>query len=532
MHHRAITVLLAALFLTSNSAAAQTEQTTNTRPPNIVFILADDMGFSDLGCYGSEIRTPNLDRLAAAGLRFTQFYNTSKCFTSRACLMTGAYAQQVNMGRGPGVFKNAVTFGSVLRTAGYRTLMTGKHHGTQNPFTLGFDRYFGLRDGACNYFNPGAQRPGEPKPAQKRRNRAFCLDGKTLQPFTPKDPKFYTTDAFTDYALQFLSEYEKESKPFFLYIAYNAPHDPLHAWPEDIAKYDGKYDAGYAATRQGRVARQRAMKMFEAKPSDPTHQDWGSLSDAERQTEIRRMAVYAAMVDRMDQNIGRVIDKIKAMGELDNTLIMFASDNGGSSEVVRRGSGEIGAMTRWASVKGDWANVSNTPFRRFKNHSHEGGICTPLIVHWPARIGQAQRGSIVRTPTHFIDVMATYVDITGASYPTKVADESITPMQGVSLVPLFDGEAIQRGKPLFWQWASGRAMRDGKWKIVNHRKGWELYDMSLSRNESENLATRFPQQLASMVTTFNAWFANLPKAHAKAEARAKARKKQKNKKKK
>lgn len=504
-------VPLAVLLLAGACAqlTSQEPQAADTGRPNIVFILADDMGYSDLGCYGSEIRTPNLDRLAAKGLRFTQFYNTSKCFPSRACLMTGAYAQQVNMGRGPGKIRNGVTFGAVLRSAGYRTLMCGKHHGTQNPFTLGFDRYFGLRDGACNYFNPGRQREGEPKPAQKRNNRTFCLDGKTMQPFTPGDKKFYTTDAFTDYALKFLGDYEKEDQPFFLYLAYNAPHDPLQAWPEDIAKYQGKYDVGYGAIRQRRVARQRELELFETKPSTPTHQDWASLSEEQRKIESRRMAVYAAMIDRMDQNIGRVLRKIEAMGELDNTLIMFASDNGGSSEVVRRGNGEIGSMTRWASVKGDWANVSNTPFRRFKNHSHEGGICTPLIVHWPAGIRGKRQGSIVRTPAHFIDVMATYVDITGAKYPEKVGSESIVPMQGVSLAPLFRGEPLDRGKPLFWQWKSGRAMRDGDWKIVKHRGAWELYDMSKGRTEENDLAGQQPKRLGKMVATFDAWFASL-----------------------
>ncbi len=495
--------LALALVMSSETATAQEPDR-----PNIILILADDMGYSDLGCYGGEIKTPNLDRLAQRGLRFTQAYNTSKCFPSRACLLTGAYAQQVGMANGPGNIRNGVTLGEVLRSVGYRTLMVGKHHGKQNPFDRGFDRYFGLRDGACNYFNPGKPREGEPKPTQKRKNRAWCIDGVTHQPYTPPEKDFYTTDYFTKYALQYLDEYEKEDKPFFLYMAFNAPHDPLHAWPEDIAKYEGKYDAGYEKVRAARYARQRKIGLFGANaPKSPKdHADWGSLPDDAKKIEARRMEVYAAMVDRLDQNIGKVIAKVRAQGKLDNTLIIFASDNGCSSEVVRRGKGRIGAIDRWASLKRDWANVSNTPFRRYKNHSHEGGICTPLIVHWPKVM--KNQGGFVRSPVHLIDLMATFVDVGNATYPTEFGGEKIVPMQGVSFAPLIRGEEWERGKPLFWQWRKGHAIRDGKWKLVTHSKKWELYDMDADRTEMTDLATRHPDRVATMSKAWDTWFAS------------------------
>ncbi len=475
--------------------------------PNILLILADDMGFSDVGCFGGEIPTPHLDQLAARGMRFTQMYNTSKCFPSRACLLTGAYAQQVNMARGPGAIQNAVTLGEVLRGAGYRTLMTGKHHGTQNPFDRGFDRYFGLRDGACNYFNPGMQRPGEPKPAQKRPNRAWCIDGELFRPYTPPAKDFYTTDAFTQYALEYLEEYKDEEKPFFLYVAYNAPHDPLMAWPEDIARHRGTYLAGWQATRQSRFNRQIEMGLFPAdmQLSDPEFGDWDSLGKAQKQQEDLRMAVYAAMVDRMDQNIGKLIDKLTELGELDNTLILFASDNGGSAEVVRIGEGEIGSTTRWSSVKKDWSNVSNTPFRKYKNFSHEGGICTPFIACWPGMI--KKQGSIVRQPLHFIDIMATFVEIANAPYPREWKGETVVPLQGTSFLPLLAGaDMLQRPDPLFWQWSRGRAIRDGQWKAVSHSDQWQLYDINDDRTELNDLAGTYPERTARMAARWQAWF--------------------------
>lgn len=343
----------------------------NIEKPNILLILADDLGWSDLGCYGGEINTPNLDKLAQEGIRFTQFHNTSKCFPSRACLLTGMYAQQCGYDKTyKDPIKNALTLGEVLKSAGYRTLWSGKHHGIENPVTRGFDRYYGLRDGACNHFNPGKQKPGEGKPAQKRPDRAWCIDDTLFQPYTPLQKDFYTTDYFTKYALNWLDEYKDEDKPFFLYLAYTAPHDPLMAWSEDIQKYKGKYLAGYDEIRQGRFTKQKEMGLLtgEYKLSDATYEYWDSLSEKQKLEEDLKMAVYAAMVDRMDQNIGKILNKIEELGKTKNTLIMFMSDNGCSAEVVNiPGSGKIGTITRWTSLGKNWANVSNTPFRYYKN---------------------------------------------------------------------------------------------------------------------------------------------------------------------
>ncbi len=501
--------LTALLFTAFSSLCLHGQITTRTAGqddrPNIIFILVDDMGFSDLGCYGSEIHTPHLDGLAEKGLRFTQFYNTSKCFPSRACLLTGTYAQQSQMDRSPGRIRNAVTLAEVLREAGYRTLMAGKHHGIENPFERGFDRYFGLRDGASNHFNPGRQREGEGKPAQKRPNRAWCIDHVTFKPYSPPEKDFYTTDYFTNYALKYLDEYQAEKRPFFLYLSYTAPHDPLHAWPEDIAKYRGKYREGYDVVRQKRWAKQLASGLFPStvKLTPADHRSWDVLSEAEKDEEDLRMAVYAAMIDRLDQNIGRLLAKLKALGKAQNTLLFFASDNGGSAEVVKRGEGPIGSMTRWASLKKDWANVSNTPFHRYKNYSHEGGICTPLIVHWPKRLFNP--GGFVRQPGHFIDVMATVIDVAEATYPAEWNGQEITPLQGRSLVPLLQGKTVPPRPPLFWQWRHGKAVRFHQWKLVSHRGPWELYDMETDRTEQDDLSHLYPGVAKRLGDLWETW---------------------------
>ena len=474
-------------------------------PPNIIFILADDMGFSDLGCYGSEVATPHLDGLAANGLRFTQFYNTSKCFPSRACLLNGVYAQQSGMHRRAGRMRRAVTLAEVLRASGYRTLMTGKHHGIENPFERGFDRYFGLRDGACNYFNPGRRRQGEAAPAQKRDRRAWCIDHVTYKPYTPPQEDFYTTDYFTAAALEYLEQYGEESKPFFLYLSYTAPHDPLQAWPEDIAKYRGRYRQGYAKIRAARWAKQRAMGLFPegVSLSPPEFANWATLTEAQRDEEDLRMAVYAAMIDRLDQNIGRLLAKLEAVGKRENTIIFFASDNGGSAEVVKIGEGPIGSAARWASLKRDWANVSNTPFRKYKNHSMEGGITTPLIVNWPGRI--ARPGRFVRTPGHFIDIMATLVDLAAAEYPTSWKGQPVTPMQGVSLRPLLEGRELIHRPAIYGQWRKGRVLRLGRWKLVSHGGPWELYDLDSDRTELSDLSHLRPRVTARLSGLWEAW---------------------------
>ena len=476
--------------------------------PNILLILVDDMGWSDIGCYGGEVETPNLDRLAKNGIRFTQMHNTSKCFPSRATLQTGIYAQQSGYHRSyKQPLKNCVTLGEVLQTAGYRTMWSGKHHGVETPVDRGYDRYYGLREGACNHFNPGVQRDGEVKPAQKRPDRPFFIDHDKFQPYTP--PKdFYTTDYFTKYAMDWLEEYKNEEKPFFLHLAYTAPHDPLMAWPADIAKYRGKYLKGYNDIRAKRYAKQKEIGLINEKfmLSEEIYSSWDALSDSMKQVEDLKMAVYSAMIDRLDQKIGEILQKIESMGELDNTLVLFMSDNGCSAEVVRiPGDGTIGTLGHWTSLGGDWANVSNTPFRFFKNYSYEGGICTPMIVSWPK--GIETKNTITHFPSHFIDIMATLVEITGAEYPAEFNKEKIVPMQGVSLLPILKGASIARQKPLYWQWRDGKAVRENQWKIVAQGKNadWDLYNMDEDPTETNNLADMHPEIVERMDTLYTTW---------------------------
>lgn len=475
--------------------------------PNIILILADDMGWSDLGCYGGEIETPHLDRLSENGLRFTQFHNTSKCFPSRACLLTGLYAQQCGMDRTHmQPIRYAVTLAEVLKSAGYRTLMTGKHHGVDNLYDRGFDHYWGMRDGASNYFNPGLPRAGEEVPAQKRLGqRVWCFDANVVQPYTPKEKDFYSTDYYTNWALDFLERYQAEDKPFFLYVAYQAPHDPLHAWPRDIVRYRERYKVGYEAIARARYTKQKALGLIDASfpRSKPTFPDWETLSPEKQADQVRRMAVYAAMIDCMDRNIGRLLSWLEENNEWDNTLVLFASDNGSSAEVVRIGSGEIGSATRWASLEGDWANVSNTPFRFFKNYSYEGGICTPLIAHWPR--GIVKPGRICHEPGHFIDIMATFIDISKAEYPRLFQGQAVHPYAGQSLLPLFRAQSFQREDPLFWQWRHGGAVRQGPWKLVVHKEQWELFDMRKDKTETQNLAAVHPEVLTRLRNLHTAW---------------------------
>ncbi len=487
--------------------------------PNIILISADDLGWSDIGCYGSEVKTPNLDELGEEGLRFTSFHNTSKCFPSRACLLTGVYAQQNGYAmtyRNP--ISNAVTIGEVLKMAGYRTLWSGKHHGAENPITRGFDRYYGLKDGACNFFNPGDQRPGEGMPARKgqtgkKTKRAWCIDSVLYMPYTPAEKDFYTTDYFANHAISWLDEYKEEKEPFFLYLAFTAPHDPLMAWPEDIAKYKGKYDQGYDPTRLARYKKQKEIGLIDEtfKLSEATYPKWDELDDSIRLDEIKKMEVYAAMIDRMDQNIGRLLAKLKEIGKDENTLILFVSDNGASAEIpdIKDDYGEIGTMTRYSSLGGDWANVANTPFRFYKNYSYEGGINTPFIAYWPEKISP---NSFTKFPGHFIDIMSTLVDISGAEYPTEYNNQKITPMQGQSLLPVFKGQNIKRDKPLFWEWKKGQAVYSEGFKIVRNGldQRWDLYNIKSDPVETTNLANDNPEKVKEIEQLFKNWKALLP----------------------
>jgi len=403
--------------------------------------------------------------------------------------------------------------GEVLKTAGYRTMWSGKHHGLENPVTRGFDRYYGLKDGACNFFNPGNQRSGEGAPARKgapgkKTVRSWCIDSVMYTPYTPEAKDFYTTDYFTNYAVGWLDEYKNETQPFFLYLAYTAPHDPLMAWPDDIAKYYGKYNDGYEKTRIARYQKQLEIGLIDEsfELSDATYQNWEELADSVRMKEIRKMEVYAAMIDRMDQNIGCVLTKLKEIGKDENTLILFVSDNGASSEMVNLTDdyGEIGTMTHWASLGKNWANVGNTPFRFFKNFSYEGGINTPLIAYWPDKI---KLNTFSDFPGHFVDIMATVVDITKAIYPTEFNNQQIAPMQGQSLLPVFYGENKEREKPIFWEWRNGQAVYYNSFKIVKEGRNnsWDLYNLENDPTETKNLASQYPDKVKELEQLFEEW---------------------------
>jgi arylsulfatase len=476
--------------------------------PNIVVILADDMGFSDIGCYGSEIATPNLDSLAANGLRFTQFYNSARCCPTRAALLTGLYPHQAGVGHmvedlgQPGYrgFLNdsCVTIAEVLKPAGYHPLMVGKWHvGEQRPHwptDRGFEHYYGLVNGGSNYFKIDA-------------NRTFAQDTRPIDPATADG--FYLTDAFSDGAVRYIDEYARKPEPFFLYLAYTAPHWPLHARPDDIARYKGKYLIGWDKLREQRRRKLVELGLIDGSlpltPRDPRARDWSALSDAEKEERDLRMAAYAAQIDRMDAGIGRVIAKLKETGAFQNTLILFLSDNGGCAEAINRGTAGVppGGKESFMSYGLAWANASNTPFRLYKHWVHEGGISSPLIAHWPGHISP---GTITRQVGHVIDVMATCVELGGAGYPGTRNGQAITPLEGRSLVPIFHGKDREANQLICWEHEGNRAVRQGDWKLVGKNGGpWELYDTSADRVELIDLAGKHPDKARELSDLYDAW---------------------------
>jgi len=371
--------------------------------------------------------------------------------------------------------------------------------------------------GATNHFNPGEQREGELAPIFKGGPDTWNIDDKANHPYNP--PKdFYSTDYFTKNAISYLDEYKNEKNPFFLYLAFTAPHDPLMAWPEDIAKYRGKYKVGYKTIRDARYKRMLELGMVDPRMqlSKQTAIDWETLTEEQKDKEDLRMSIYAAMIDRIDQNIGKLLQKLEETGKLDNTLILFASDNGACAENyekkigTKNGKGEMGTLAYWASVGQDWANVSNTPYRFFKNDSYEGGICTPFIAWWPKTI--QQKGSVNNQLLHFVDIMATFKDLTGATYPTNFRNQEIVPMQGESFLPALKGQTLkERQKPIFWQWAKGKAIRVGNWKAVYIKGVWSLYDMKTDRNETADLKEKYPEKFQELVKLYDEWAAkNVP----------------------
>ena len=519
--------------------------------PNIILILADDMGYSDLGCYGSEIRTPNLDRLAASGLRFSQMYNSARCCPSRASLLTGLNPHQTGVGHmmdalGPDSYQgylnqNCATIADTLRAGGYATYMSGKWHvgGRYNllddsrweelkgsieypiPTQRGFDRFYGIVAGSANYFFP----------------RLLMEDDR----FIELDPNgYYFTDAITDNAVKMLDENAAansaasanggDEKPFFLHVTYTAPHWPLHAHEEDIARYEGKYRDGWDTLRTNRHEELKASGILSDKwEISPRNASAGAWQDeSNKDWEDLKMATYAAMIDRMDQGIGRILDKVREMGAEENTLVMFLSDNGGCAEFLAEDTqrpepsqyaspNPNGTPIKMGNIVGQrpgpgdtfmsydlpWANASNSPFRLFKRWTHEGGISTPFIVNWPERIKEP---GIVHEPTHISDIAATCIEAAGAQYPTELNGNAITQIEGVSFLDAINTGAWKRNLPIYWEHEGSRAVRIDNWKLVAEIGGeWELYDMDEDRTELSNLVEANAPKADEMIALYDVW---------------------------
>lgn len=479
-------------YLTLSSLLIFTVFSTFAKRPNIVLVMADDLGFSDLGCYGSEIETPNLDRLAQDGLRFSQFYNTAKCHSSRVSLLTGLYCDQA----GSTKLNRGATIAEVLKPAGYSTWMSGKWHLSKQPTDFGFQRYWGHLSGATNFFTG---------------DNTFRLDGKDWN--VPKDlngKPFYTTHAITDFALDFINEANvgKDSDPFFLYLAYNAPHYPLHAPEAAVKKYDGKYDGGWDQLRETRYAKQLTTglipRKFKLSPRAPHVPAWDSIKDSEKSWESDRMEVFAAMIDLVDQNLGRLITDLKKRKVFEDTLFIFCADNGGCPFERTRGRNlkPWDPKSYW-TYDASWAQASNTPFRLYKQNQHEGGISSPMIAHWPEGL-KTKAGSITRQPAHLIDFMATFVELSEAKYPKQIGERAIEPLEGKSLVPIFQGKERGGHETIYFHFGSDRALRKGNWKLVSAKGGkWELYDLGKDRTELNDLSDKYPMRVKEMA---DEWF--------------------------
>tara|TARA_B100000902_G_scaffold399846_1_gene472966 strand:+ start:630 stop:2159 length:1530 start_codon:yes stop_codon:yes gene_type:complete len=483
------------------SLAVNVETSKSAERPNIVLIMCDDMGWSDIGCYGGEVNTPNLDRLAAEGLRFTQFYNNAKCTTTRASILTGLYPRR---GKGGLLRENMVTLGEAMKLADYQTALSGKWHlgsgeGT-HPYRRGFDEYYGLLDGCSNFFNPKQRDPKY----KGGRIRKFGQNDRDINEF-PDD--YYTTDAFTDHAIECVEKFSQNDKPYFLHVCYTAPHYPLHAKPKDIKKYIGKYKMGWEEMRNQRYRRLIKMGLIDPawklSDNDSRAYDWKS---ANQEHEDLRMAVYAAMIDSMDQNIGRLIETIKKNKGGDNTLVLFLSDNGGCAEEPGGRSSEIipGPKEFYATVGPSWGWAQNSPFRRYKSWAHEGGIATPCIAWWPGRVAS---GSITKEIGHIIDFMPTFLELGAGKYPNEFNGEKIIPVEGKSLVDVLYGKSRKGHSQLAWEWSGNRAIREGKWKLVwdKYDKNWGLFDMIADRTETTNLAQSKPKLVKRLASDWNDW---------------------------
>ncbi len=484
--------------------------------PNIVVILVDDMGFSDIGCYGGEISTPNIDALAKNGVRFTNFYNTARCCPTRAALLTGLYSHQAGVGhmtddKGlPGysghLNDKCATIGEVLKGSGYFTAMTGKWHVGQNlgtvPWQRGFDRTLNAAAGGF-YF-------------QDSPRANLFLNGTDLNRNDAPLPKeWYSTDLWTQYGLKFVDEARAKKQPFFLYLAHNAPHFPLQAPPEDIARWRGKFKAGWDKLRLARYQRQIKMGLIDkkwplSKPLDAVPA-WDKLTPEQQDRYDYIMAIYAAVVEHMDKSIGDLVSGLKERGELDNTLILFMSDNGGNAEAGVPGKldgAHPGDAQSDVYVGQCWATLNNTPFVRYKHYTDEGGIATPLIAYWPKGISKGRNGKLEAQPGHVIDIMATCIDAAGATYPKELNGKPITPLEGTSLRPAFEGKNLNRAQPIFWEHESNRAVREGNWKLVAlENQPWRLYNLQADRTEQKDLAGAEPERVKNLAAKWDAWAA-------------------------
>ena len=516
---RTCAVVVALIFVAASALADER--------PNVVVILADDMGYSDIGCYGGEIPTPHIDALAAGGLRFTQFYNTSRCCPTRAALLTGVYSHEAGVGhmvyqnRGRGYLgylnDRCVTFAEALRPAGYQTLMAGKWHvghaPGQWPTDRGFEHFYGIHIHIDSYFKVLPNCPVF--------HNGHLAIPPTADPLNTLHPgkEWYTTDVFTDWALKFLDEADRD-QPFLLYLAHNAPHFPLEAPEENIAHFKGKYLGGWDRLREERLARMKQLGIVAPDtPLSPSENEpWENVSESDRRELDFRRAIYAAQIERLDQNIGRLVQKLRDLGELDNTLILFLSDNGCSAENGMYGlkweQNRIANYADWRKESGwsvsqgqAWACASNTPFRLYKRWVHEGGIATPLIAHWPQVI--SDDGCLTSQPGHVVDIMATLCDIAGADYPTERNGQPVKALRGESLLPTFRNPNETRSRTLFWEHEKHAAIRDGDWKLVTKNASdpaaWELYDLSHDRVELNNLAIDKPDLVTSLSDRWTTW---------------------------
>jgi arylsulfatase len=534
-------LLFSALFF---NAAAQTGKSR----PDIIIIMADDMGYSDIGCYGGDVNTPNLDKLAKNGLRMTNFYNNARCCPTRASLLTGQYAHKVGLAaNGNALTRNGATIPELLKDNGYQTGMVGKWHLSDDiqqptkeeqlkwlnhqgfadapfasvesyPINRGFQKHYGIVWGVIDYFDPFS-----------------LVDGEKNVKEVPKD--YYITDAINEKSVEYINEFISKKQPYFLYVAYTAPHWPVHARPEDIAKYKGKYDLGWDEVRKQRYNRMVKMGLIDPKSCSlidvmGRFGTWDKMSKEEKEKQARKMETHAAMIDRLDQGVGQIIEALKKAKTLDNTLIIFLADNGASPEIVnlpgydrpsqtRNGqpmhydaevkTEEIGSEISYTMIGPNWANAANTPYKYWKMESYEGGIHTPMIVHWPAGL-KTRKGSLNNAMGHVTDILPTLLDLTNTKYPDQYHNNKLTSLDGFTLLPVFKGKTTKGRDSIFFQHANGMAYINGNWKIVSktgNTPSWELYDLSRDKNETKNLSAQYPDLFNQMIASWNRWYGQM-----------------------